>query len=231
MSIPTTAYVAAGAILAALVTGAFTFVNLLISKEQKTSEFRQSWIDAFRNDLAELIASYSLLMKLWTDIGCLDASGNVQEREERKKLLAENLQLEVQVEACKTRLLLRINPKEHVSFVQSLQRLLAHIEVDRMDLLPRSAFAIKPDVDAIIGEAQTLLKKEWNRVKRGERLFWITKYLALILLVALLALGSAAVWRNKNALADYIVATQPNKTNALGLFKAAPLRSAALNSR
>ena len=43
--------VAVGAVVAALIAGTVSLLGLIISKEQKTSEFRQAWIDALRNDL------------------------------------------------------------------------------------------------------------------------------------------------------------------------------------
>jgi hypothetical protein len=43
-----------GPVIAAIITGAIAFLASVLSKEQKTSEFRQAWIDALRNDLAEL---------------------------------------------------------------------------------------------------------------------------------------------------------------------------------
>ena len=43
-------------VLAALIAGAVAFLGLLISKESKTSELRQNWIDGVRSDLADLIA-------------------------------------------------------------------------------------------------------------------------------------------------------------------------------
>lgn len=42
------AVVAIGGVVTALVAGAFSFVNLTLNKEQKTSEFRQAWIDGLR---------------------------------------------------------------------------------------------------------------------------------------------------------------------------------------
>src|SRR5450759_2566061 len=44
-------------IIAALIAAAFSFVNLTLTKEQKTSEFRQAWIDALRQDLATFFAT------------------------------------------------------------------------------------------------------------------------------------------------------------------------------
>lgn len=47
---------AVGAVVAALIAGTLAFAGLIISKENKTSEFRQAWIDALRLGSAELIA-------------------------------------------------------------------------------------------------------------------------------------------------------------------------------
>ena len=47
----------AGAITAAIVAGLFSFLNLVLSKEQKVSELRQAWIDGLREDLASYFAA------------------------------------------------------------------------------------------------------------------------------------------------------------------------------
>lgn len=47
-------FIALGAVLAAFLTGTVSFISLINSKEQKTSEFRQSWVDNLRNDIADL---------------------------------------------------------------------------------------------------------------------------------------------------------------------------------
>ena len=48
--------IAVGAIGAALIAGVVSLLGLVISKEQKVSEFRQAWIDALRSDVASLIS-------------------------------------------------------------------------------------------------------------------------------------------------------------------------------
>jgi hypothetical protein len=49
---------AIASIVAALITGAIAFINLTLSKEIKTSEFRQVWIDALRIDLAAFFCGF-----------------------------------------------------------------------------------------------------------------------------------------------------------------------------
>lgn len=71
--------IAIGAIAAALIAGLVSLLGLIISKEQKTSEFRQAWIDALRKELSAVIAhtnaiyganaaSLGTLAELWKDV-------------------------------------------------------------------------------------------------------------------------------------------------------------------
>ena len=41
------------AIAGAVITGLFSYFNIILAKEQKLSEFRQNWIDGLREDLSE----------------------------------------------------------------------------------------------------------------------------------------------------------------------------------
>ena len=43
-------------VVAALIAAAMSFISLTLNKEQKTSEFRQAWIDGLREDLAAFFA-------------------------------------------------------------------------------------------------------------------------------------------------------------------------------
>src|SRR5665647_752957 len=55
--IPAQALVAIATIIGALIAGLISFVNLTLNKEQKTSEFRQAWIDGLRDDLAQFLSA------------------------------------------------------------------------------------------------------------------------------------------------------------------------------
>lgn|SRR6266446_644807 len=57
MNIPSSAYPAIGAVMAAIIAAGISFLVTVLAKEQKTSEFRQAWIDALRKDLSEFIAT------------------------------------------------------------------------------------------------------------------------------------------------------------------------------
>lgn len=55
--LPTQSIAAIATLVAALIAGALSFVNLTLTKELKTSEFRQAWIDSLREDLAKFFGS------------------------------------------------------------------------------------------------------------------------------------------------------------------------------
>lgn len=52
---------AVGAVTAALIAGIISLLGLIISKEQKTSEFRQAWIDALRADLTAYLTQVNAI--------------------------------------------------------------------------------------------------------------------------------------------------------------------------
>jgi hypothetical protein len=52
---------AIGATVAALIAGTVSLLGLIISKEQKTSEFRHAWIDALRSDLTAFLTQINAI--------------------------------------------------------------------------------------------------------------------------------------------------------------------------
>ena len=55
-TLPGQLFVAVGAIIAALIAGAFSYFNLVSSKEAKVSEFRQEWINALRSEISMYVS-------------------------------------------------------------------------------------------------------------------------------------------------------------------------------
>ena len=51
-----------GPIIAAMIAGFIAFIGMIITKENKVSEFRQAWINDFREEISYLIEAY----KKWT---------------------------------------------------------------------------------------------------------------------------------------------------------------------
>lgn len=154
-----TATMVAG-VLAAFVA----LMTIIITKEQKVSEFRQAWINAFRDDLAEAISAASTLtIILQEDLP--------EERGEKYKEWA-------RFTASLSRIELRLNMSEdpHRKIEQCIRR--AESVVRAMEFAPENyvpAEWITLQSDVVVA-SQTLLKIEWDRVKAGEPLYRLTRY-------------------------------------------------------
>lgn len=186
MEIPATVYIALGAIAAAFITGAFSFVNLIIAKDQKTSEFRQDWIDRLREDITAFTSHVEFLSSLYqftlqNNPACLESP----QAEEFVKTIYPNLR---EIANMHHRVKLRLNPKEHkrlIELVTEINGLFSDIKaishLERVDGL----------IANLIDESHLVLKSEWKRVKRGEIGFVLTKYGALLVFAVMLLLAIA----------------------------------------
>lgn len=181
ISVP--ALAAASAALAAWIAGAFSLLGLLTSKEQKVSEFRQAWIDALRLDIALLVAhSHQIYAYV-----AMHTPVDYQRfwKDTRDDYLALN--------GASTRIKLRVNHEEAESK-------LILCSMEKMEALfgdlPKSAQALSLEkinkiVDELERDAPPLLKKEWKRVKSGERIYRVAKWLAAVIFTVT---GVAAGW-------------------------------------
>lgn len=169
----------AGAIIAALIAGVISLLGLIISKEQKVSDFRQAWIDALRADMAAVIthahaihgahlAKFQTDAELWKNV-----RGDF-----------------VGINEAWARIKLRLNPKEKPS-IAVLEVLKEHESLFAAGTVPDFG-KLKSLDDKLLGNTQLVLKQEWLRVRSGERVYRIAKYTA-VLVTALFVL--ALVWR------------------------------------
>ena len=172
--IPASLLVPIGAIVAACITGVISFVGLVISKEQKTSEFRQAWIDALRVELAEFASQARRLANERTPFDLRQFTGSFLEQMEAQKeeILRPDPLLVNRQRFAQTyyALRLRLNPKE-----VDHQQLLEHFEVI-FRILNESGESERPqqiatELDTVARIAQNVLKREWVRVKGGETLY------------------------------------------------------------
>lgn len=114
MEVPSTIYVATGAVIAAFITGFFSFVNLIISKEQKISEFRQQWIDCLRDDISEFTSQTEFIASMFDHMR-RNTPKKLEDPEEVKKFvesISENLRESINMYH---RIQLRVNREEHRS--------------------------------------------------------------------------------------------------------------------
>lgn len=171
-------FVAFGAITAALIAGYFAFMALINAKEQKTSEFRQSWIDALRADISKLCASVHFTAYY---CGPSKVAGAVDVFQFRKNMEGTHKEY---IEAVAS-ILMRVNPLEkegeakriNEAFLLTMNLMQAAYNSRNYDLAARYC-------DQLIDQSKPLLKLEWNRVKRGERSFILSKYSAAIVFIA-----------------------------------------------
>ena len=179
---------AIGAITAALITGLVSFLGLIISKEQKVSEFRQAWIDSLRSELAALISHANAIHG--AGMAKLGSSS------ETWKVVRDDF---VGINNAAANIRLRLNPKEEqakavLGKVEELEQALAP---DR----PMDYSEINRVEQELVAAAQVLLKNEWLRVRRGERAYRLAKAAAtlvvfggLFILAAVVVLKTVCLW-------------------------------------
>ncbi len=146
---------------AAAIGAAITVVSLMVSKENKTSEFRQQWIDALREDIAAYLALATMLCR-----GELDKA----KKDEHLLRLGEL--------DCRIRLRFKRNDPDTKHFIAALNGVSATStpQADRVEFLRHE--------ETLREVAQTILKNEWERVKRGERKYRVVLWCASIAFAA-----------------------------------------------
>ncbi|WP_395607312.1 hypothetical protein [Pseudomonas sp. B22129] len=157
-----------GPLAAALVAGIISFVITVLSKDQKTSEFRQAWIDGLRTDVADF-AGITGAMAAVTNAKHLrgdDANAYLLERHDDF----------AKMQSLITKIRLRLNPDEHSETLAAL------------GLFGEGSSSTKEQIDKavedVVTTSQKILKSEWSRVKRGEPAFMWLKRISLSLIVA-----------------------------------------------
>jgi hypothetical protein len=175
--------VAVGAVAAALVVGLVSLLALIISKEQKVSEFRQAWIDGLRKELALLIAHANAIF----GAGMVHFNTTA----EHWKVVRFDF---AGINNAVARIRLRLNPKEKES-----EAILSEIEVLERLLAPGQAMnhvEINATEKRLVEKAQVVLKTEWRRVRRGETVYRSARVAALVVSVgSVVALIWSAVAR------------------------------------
>lgn len=159
MNIPPASYAALGAILAALIAGFFSFLNLVSAKETKISEFRLSWINGLRNEISEFASAIHELVRILEREDKLSDKEFLEVGAEPFKLARESL----------SKIQLRLNPehvKNHPDGAEA--KLMAEIQIARDSLNTSDYDKVIDACDSIRETAAPLLKQEWEKVKAGE---------------------------------------------------------------
>ncbi|WP_210713309.1 hypothetical protein [Pseudomonas sp. MWU349] len=174
-------YPAVGAICAALIAGLISFVVTVLAKDQKVSEFRQAWIDAVRNDAAELVSHLAISALTLKGQRILAQQGKVITDVEvagYKEFVA--------VKGCVLRIRLRLNPSEHKSLLSALQKL----DLGEGGTIEHAEAVL----NEFTAEVQKVLKSEWERVKKGERSIRFVRWASLVTFASVMAFSIYRFW-------------------------------------
>jgi hypothetical protein len=155
----------------------FSFLSLIISKENKISEFRRAWTDALRQEIAELVGHMNGIQGTLRQKG----AGADKWKEARDDVVGLN--------RCIGIVRMRLNLKE-----PQAQKVSAILDELNVHFAPKGVAAdeeFNRIEHRLLTESQVLLKREWDKVRRGEPFFAATRDAFLIVLTLLAAL---AVW-------------------------------------
>lgn len=164
-----------GAVGAALIAAVVSIVGLILGKEQKTSEFRQAWIDALRTEIVTFLTQAAAVRdKLGVSYASHDAKVNA--------LGVHYTELNRASHGIK----LRLNADEE----PSIEVLTAISEFEGLFAQDRRVQTSELDSieSRMLAASQNLLKSEWKRVKKGEFAYWFSKYVAVVLALVLAGL-------------------------------------------
>jgi|CZKK01.1.fsa_nt_gi hypothetical protein len=172
-----------GLVIAAAIAGFVGFVTLIITKEQTVSEFRQKWIDALREDIADVVT------------GAKSMHG---ESITTHEALWDKLKSDYKgFHEATVKVKLRLNPTESRTgedeATKSVLESLSKVEAIFEDQRPKFQ-DLPPLTVRIVSDTQTILKKNWERVKEGETVYkWTKRVLGVVVTAGFVACVAALV--------------------------------------
>jgi len=165
---PITAVPAVATILAALIAGGIARANLVASKENKVSEFRQAWVDELRKDLAALFSNVRTICRALQELRSDGEDKHTNFKFPQSKII------EARHASAETyhRIKLRLNP-----YQPDLQQLRKHLH--EMMQVPQAYIVNEHGNGALVilwmddsaSFAEGVLKAEWETVKFGEKAY------------------------------------------------------------
>lgn len=167
-------------IVAAIIAGWVAFFSLIISKEQSVSSFRQQWIDELRKDIAQVVARVT---------GIHGESVTKSQGEQHTLWLRVKADLSSFNELV-ARIRLRLNPQESTKKEgPATKEVLASLkELDSIFDSPEPRFdKLEEQLNNLVENAQVILKENWRRVRSGEVVYKISKWVTLGFAIAAVA--------------------------------------------
>lgn len=171
--LPAQALAAVATLVAALIAGAVAFINLTLTKELKTSEFRQAWIDSLREDLAKFLGAARAFARA---VEVLHTFGPEYKQKVPLLISDEKIgELRYQAAEMLSRIKLRLKPDE-AEHQELLRLLVKAVSIQNEALTNGGGVAATIEaIEAANEYARPVLKKEWKRVKEGELPFRIAR--------------------------------------------------------
>ncbi|RBI68913.1 hypothetical protein DQ400_06025 [Vreelandella sulfidaeris] len=184
--IPVNVLVPVGVIIAALIAGAFSFLSLVLTKEQQISQLRQNWIDALRDDISKYIAALVATEEIYWAMNqkhgdTVDVLARSMETKEEHQELA----------IAYSSIMMRLNPDDKSEHQKALRKSLVQSKALANNGKWDESAAM---VDSIREFAQLTLKEEWERVKVGEPSFVNSKRVAVIGVVTALLVAGLVIY-------------------------------------
>jgi hypothetical protein len=207
--IPNTAWIAAGAVIAALITGIISLANMMIAKDQRITEFRQAWIDSLRTDVAEFIASATAIPVMGRLINYKQSKTDSQSSAVLDMVDYSKEYLPKLINGY-NKIILRLNPKEHMKLIGYLDTLKDAARISSKN--DQQKVEIK--CHDVLHETQKILKEEWERVKHGEIIYRITKWLMFAMVVLLLIISIVGAWYAITNASTQIIQESKEHSNA-----------------
>jgi hypothetical protein len=164
--LPVYSIVAMATVTASLITATIAFVNLTLTKELKTSEFRQAWINDLREDLSVFFACARAFARATEE---QHKYGESNSEENAFKISSEKVSdIRYQVAEVYSRIMLRLNHEELEH--EELLRLMKVAISKQNEALANKSDSIETmkAIGVATDYSRPLIKKEWDRVKSGE---------------------------------------------------------------
>jgi hypothetical protein len=196
MTVPGAIWAALATIVAAVVAGFISLINLLIAKDQKITEFRQNWIDKLREEIAALISQSIAISSMRHVIEARDKSATEQAALDDMRDLLKGVN--AQRMEHRNRILLMLNPKDDAHLIAQVH------ELSRISAISSNVehTVVVRHCDALVAESQRLLKQEWIRVKRGEWSYRVIKCFVVVVTLLLAAAVALVLWHLAGDAAD-----------------------------
>lgn len=171
------------ALTAATIAGTVALLSLIISKEQKVSEFRQQWIDSLREEVAAVIAhSHGF-------------HGSSVTNPPSDKSPWDSVRNDITgISQVSARIYLRLNPDEKNKKEKAANTAVLEALSEYDSLFgspPPDILKLRKVSEKLLSATQIVLKINWDRVRKGEPVYRITRFLAtMVAVVVVVIIGS-----------------------------------------